>query len=65
MMNIRTARKIGDDVGNVDLTDQERRQAFWRLEAQRNKPGWPEDRKRAQAIWSYFGSRAVKGKEIQ
>lgn len=60
-MNIRTARKIADNIGDVGIADSDRRNAFARLNDARKYLA-AEDRDRAQKIWDYFGNRADKGK---
>lgn len=66
MMDIRTARKIADDIGDVRFNDDDRRRAYWRLDHSIFKTGdrdvAKQDRDRAQTILTYFGNRVVKGK---
>lgn len=66
-MDVRTARKIAQDVGNVQFTNQERRQAFWALDTSAFKSKDPvksrDDRILAKVIWDFFGNLGVEGKE--
>lgn len=69
-MNIKTARKIAQDVGNIGYTNDDRRRAFWRLDRSVLDPKTPRDvqkadRELARNVWNYFGNRAVKGKDTR
>jgi hypothetical protein len=68
MLDIRTARKIADDVGNVTFDDAIRQRAFHRLDIgmskARDNAARRADQARAQVILDYFGNRAAKGKRI-
>lgn len=59
-MDIRTARKIANNVGG-NWSNQQRRDAFSRLD--RSIMAWNDDDKPlAQNIWDWFGNLGVKGK---
>jgi hypothetical protein len=63
-MNIRTARKIAEDVGNVNFSNSDRRAAFHRLDISALN-GSKEDFKLAKNIWDFFGNLGVKGKDTK
>ena len=54
-MDIRAARKIAGDVGNVRFSNDDRREAFYRLHCSVNK-GLKQDYALAKAIWDFFGN---------
>jgi len=63
-MDIRTARKIAEDVGNVKFSNSDRRSAFHRLDIS-VLGGSKEDFKLAQNIWDFFGNLGVEGKDTK
>ena len=64
-MNIRTARKIANDVGG-QWANSDRRSAFHRLDMSvmncKSADQAKADRALAQTIWNFFGNLATKGK---